>query len=337
MRNTAKYVLATALVLGAALPAAAQSQYTLKFGYGEPPDPNKSLEHVAATAFKAAVERESKGAITVILYGGGTLGDSEAMLQQVRLGSIQGCPTADAKLATMFAPVQLISIPYLFESREQAYKFLDGPLGQKIAEGVREVSGLKIISAGENGGFRSFSNNQREVRTPADMKGLKFRVIQSPILIEMTKNLGASPMPIAFSEMYTAIQTNVIQGQENPPAVVRAWKLDEIQPYYTLDKHTYSASFFVLNDKWYQALPTNLREAVTKAGQETQTVHRQTSTKWDQESISELRGRGMKVYEPTPAEFAQFRDLTQKAAIVWMRGNVEPKWIDDTLAAVGQK
>ena len=148
--------------------AAAEPEYVLKFGYGEAADPKTSLEHVAATHFKEYIERESNGRISVQLYPGGTLGDSEALIQQVQIGSVQGCPTADAKLATMFPPIQCLSIPYLFDNREVAFKVLDGPIGQEIKDGVLAATGMRILTIGENGGFRCFSNNTREIHSPAD-------------------------------------------------------------------------------------------------------------------------------------------------------------------------
>jgi len=314
--------------------AASEPEYVLKFGYGEAADPKTSLEHVAATHFKEYIERESNGRISVQLYPGGTLGDSEALIQQVQIGSVQGCPTADAKLATMFPPIQCLSIPYLFDNREVAFKVLDGPIGQEIKDGVLAATGMRILTIGENGGFRCFSNNTREIHSPADMKGLKFRVMQSPIMLNMVENLGATPVAITFNEMYTAIQTNVIQGQENPPSVVRAFNLDEIQPYYTLDRHTYSISFFVINNGWFEALPSDLQQVVLDASASTQKTHRETSAKWEGEAVNDLKERGMKVYEPTPEEIELFREATQQPAINYLKENVGEEWVNKIINAV---
>jgi tripartite ATP-independent transporter DctP family solute receptor len=311
-----------------------ESEYTLKFGYGEAADLKTSLEHVAATHFKEYIERESNGRITVQLYPGGTLGDSEALIQQVQIGSVQGCPTADAKLSTLFSPIQCLSIPYLFDNREVAFKVLDGPIGQEIKDEVLAATGMRILTIGENGGFRCFSNNTREIRTPADMKGLKFRVMQSPIMLNMVENLGATPVAITFNEMYTSIQTNVIQGQENPPSVVRAFNLDEIQPYYTLDRHTYSISFFVINNGWFEALPSDLQQVVLDASVSTEKVHRETSANWDGEAVDDLKDRGMKVYDPTPEEIQLFREATQQPAIEYLKESVGEEWVNKILDAV---
>ena len=180
-------ILAMTLVLCLLCSSAFAAEYTLKFGYGEPADPNTSLEHVTATAFKEYVEEKSEGRIEVELYSGGVLGDSEALLQQVTIGSIQGCPTADAKLASYYAPIQVISIPYLFENREIAQYVLDSEIGESLREGVQEATGMRLITIGENGGFRCFTNNAREIRTPEDMKGLKFRVMSSSVMMKMVE------------------------------------------------------------------------------------------------------------------------------------------------------
>ena len=315
-------------------PAVEKGKYVLKFGYGEPADLKTSLEHVAATAFKEYIERESKGEIAVELYPGGTLGDSEALIQQVQLGSIQGCPTADAKLATLFAPIQILSIPFLFDNRDVAFEVLDGDLGQKLKDQVLETTKLRILSIGENGGFRCFTNNTREIKTPADLKGLKFRVMTSQVMMDMVKNLGGIPVSITFNEMYTSIQTNVIQGEENPPSVIRAFSLNEVQPYLTLDRHTYSVSFFVLNNGWFNALPENLQKIVLDGGQAAQKASRETSTTWDSQSVADLKARGMQVYEPTPDEIALFREATQQPAIDYLLNNIDKTWVDEIQADV---
>lgn len=330
MRRIFAVVLALCLVCATAFAA----EYTLKFGYGEPADPNTSLEHVAASAFKEYIEEHSNGRIAVELYSGGVLGDSEALIQQVMLGSIQGCPTADAKLASYYEPIQVISIPFLFDSREVALQVLDGEVGQILRDGVLEATGMRVMTIGENGGFRCFTNNAHEIRTPEDMEGLKFRVMSSNVMMKMVEDLGAIPSAISFQEMYTAIQTNVIDGQENPPSVITANSLDEIQSYMTLDNHTYSVSFFVLNNAWFEALPEDLQQVVLDASAYTEKIHRETSANWDQASIDLLVERGMQVYTPTAEEIALFREATQQSAIDYLNETLDPGLIDLVLSEV---
>lgn len=329
-------ILVLALVFCVLCSSAFAAEYTLKFGYGEPADPKTSLEHVTASAFKEYIEEHSGGRIEVELYSGGVLGDSEALIQQVMLGSVQGCPTADAKLASYYAPIQAISIPYLFETREVAQKVLDGEIGEIIKQGALDATGMRVLTIGENGGFRCFTNNAREIRSPEDMKGLKFRVMSSNVMMKMVEDLGATPSAISFQEMYTAIQTNVIDGQENPSSVITANNLDEIQKYMTLDNHTYSVSFFVLNNAWYEALPEDLQKVVDDAAAYTEKIHRETSAAWEQSSIDLLVERGMQVYTPTSEEMAMFRDATQQSAIDFLNETIDPAFVQLVLDKVAE-
>lgn len=331
-----RLVLVIVFVLCLLTSAAYAADYTLKFGYGEPADASKSLEHVAASAFKEYIEEHSEGRIEVELYPGGTLGDSEALIQQVMLNSVQGCPTADAKLASYYAPIQVISIPYLFETREIAQYVLDSEIGDLLKEGVLEATGMRVLTIGENGGYRCFTNNAREIKSPEDMKGLKFRVMSSEVMMNMVKDLGAIPSAISFQEMYTAIQTNVIDGQENPSSVITGNNLDEIQKYMTLDRHTYSVSFFVLNNEWFEALPEDLQQVVLDAAAYTEQINRATSAEWEQLSIDLLAERGMQIYTPTNEEIAMFRDATQQSAIDYLNERLDPAFVSQVLEKVAE-
>lgn len=310
------------------------AEYTLKFAYGEPADPDTSLECVTATAFKEYIEKYSGGRILVELYPGGVLGDSEALIQQVMLGSLQGCPTADAKLAQYYAPIQVVSIPYLFENRDIAQYVLDSEIGDAIKDGVLEATGMRIMTIGENGGFRCFTNNAREIHSPADMKGLKFRIMSSEVMMHMVEDLGAIPSAISFQEMYTAIQTNVIDGQENPSSVIASNNLNEIQKYMVLDNHTYSVSFFVMNNAWLEALPDDLQQVVFDAAAEIEKLHRETSAAWEQSSIDLLKERGMQIYKPNEEEISMFRDATQQSAIDFLNDAIDSSFVSQVLDKV---
>lgn len=309
-------------------------EYLIKLSTSEALDPNISIEAVEALKFQEYIESKSNGQIKVEIFPGGALGDAESCLEQVKNGVITAAASADAKLATLYAPIQVFSIPYLFETREDAYKMFDeSQIVKDLNNDMVEKTELRIIMFGENGGFRSFSNDKLEIRTPNDMKGLKIRTMSSPLHMDIVKNLGGVPTPIAWSELYTGLQTGVVDGQENAPATVKMGHLEEVQKYYTLDNHVYSMTAFVINDKWLQSLPEELKAIVLEGGVVAANAGRQACIDNEADILKYLEENGMQIYSPTTEEFAMFREATQKPAMEWLKQNVEDKWIDGVVSA----
>lgn len=314
--------------------AANDEVYTFKYAYAGAADENTSLEHVVGLYLEEQLENRSDGKIDVELYPGGTMGDSEASLEQVELGTLQGCPTSDSKLSTRFPAIQVLAMPYLFDSTETANKVLDGDFFREMYQAIEDETGFTVAGVGVNG-FRYLTNSKHEIKTPEDMKGLKFRVMDSEVMVEMMKNLGAVGVPMAYSELYTAMQTNAIDGQENPATVVWRDYFDEVQGYMTCDGHTYSADFIIVNHDWLSSLPEDLQNLVKEVCVEAGNVERETYDKWVDNAINEMVERsGLQVYYPTEEELALFREATQEPAREWLYENVDAKWVDGILEAV---
>ena len=268
------------------------------------------------------------------LFPNGQLGGIESMVNQVRHGVIQATDPAEGHFATTYPPIQVFSIPYLFPSRDVAWTVLDGPFGQKLADDMAATTGLRPLFWSENGGFRHYSNNVREIRSPADMAGLKIRTMNIPLHMEIVENLGASPTPIAWAELYTSLQTGVVDGQENSIATFLIPKLEEVQSHIVLDGHVYSVNTVVVNEAWFQGLPEDLQQAVEHAGRISLAVNRGLTVANELKGLETLREAGVSVYAPTIEEKRQFREATQDAAIEWLRGEIDPTWVDEMLAAV---
>lgn len=323
------------LALMTAVPADVQAGPTvIKLGHADPEDVYTSKKGAAARVFKDIVEAESSGAIQVNLFPAGQLGGERELIESTKLGTIQMCLVSGA-IAGYYKPAMVLDIPYLFSSAPVAWKVLDGPFGDKMAADLLKKTGLLNLAYGETG-FRNFTNSKRPLKSPADMKGLKIRVMETPLYITMVKSLGAAPTPIAWPEVYTSLQQGVVDGQENPVSVILYAKFSEVQKYITLDGHAYGADFFLFNQRAFKKLTPDQQGIVKRAGIVAGNVGRSIQQLGSAMGVAELTKQGMQVYAPTPQERDQFKKMTQQPVIEWMKGQVDATWIDGVLKAAAE-
>lgn len=321
----------SAVALVTASPAKSEP-IVMKFGLAAP-DLNPSFWATHYNMFKYEVERKSNNRIKVELIWGGALGSPSDRLKQVMMGQIQGADTAEGPLAQVFKPVQVFSIPYLFENESQAWRVYDGPLVQEMNELLRKKTGLRILHWWESGGFKQWTNSERAIKTPADMKGLKLRVMPSPVFQKLVTSLGGSPTPISFGELYGALKNKAVDGQNNALSLVNLFKYYQVQKYVTVDNHVYAVSAMVINDKFYQSLPDDLKKVIDNAQKLSLAVNRGVSRYTDHLAIESLKANGMEIYFPTPAERNAFRDTAQAPVVQWLRKEAGDKWVDGMLRA----
>ena len=316
-----------------ALPSiGAAGPIVMKFGLAAP-DLNPSFWATHYNMFKYEVEKQSNGRIQVELIWGGALGSPADRMKQVMMGQIQGADTAEGPLAQVFKPVQIFSIPYLFESEYQAWRVYDGPFVRQLTQELLKKTGLRVLHWWESGGFKQWTNSKRQVRTPADMKGLKLRVMPSPIFQKLVSSLGASPTPISFGELYGALKTKTVDGQNNALSLVNLFKYYQVQKYVTIDNHVYAISAMLVNDKFYQSLPKDLQQVIDKAQKLALAVNRGVSRYTDHMAIGGLKKNGMDVYRLTSEERAEFKDKAQGPVLGWLRKEVGTEWVDGMLEA----
>ena len=320
----------------------AQGPIVFKLAFTDPPylkiGDLQVMHHSYAgmVAFKSALETLSAGRIVVENYPYGRLGDANENIQHILSGTILGGTPADGAIAPFYPNIQAFSIPYLFDSALDAYELWDGPVGKLVFDDMAKVSGLRVLAIYDNGGFRSFSNSKKIVKTADDMKGLKIRTMTIPVHMEMVKALKASPTPIAWLELYNALQTGIVDGQENSAATIIGGSLQEVQKYYTLDEHLLGSAAIVTSEKWLSSLPADLQDAVIKAGKIAEFAARGTSRANDSLALEELAARGMQIYVPTKEEKATFRALTQQPVIDWLKKNADPTIVNRILEAVNK-
>ena len=308
---------------------------TMTLAHQEAPDARNFI-HSAALDFKKYVEEASAGKISVKITPGGQLGDSAQMLKQIQMGSVE-CVMgiAEGHMATYYKPIQVLAIPYLFVSEDQAQYTLDirSPFGAKLWDDFEKKTGIKVLTIWDNGGFRCFTNNKRPIKTPADMKGLKIRTMQIPAHMEMMKALGANPTPIAWTELYNALQMNVVDGQENSVPTISLGKINEVQKYLTLDRHVYSNHIFPISAKWFNQQPTVYQVIIQEGALVASETARRMTRIQRATLLAEFRKGGMEIYDPSPAELMLFRDAAQKPVLKFIREQVGDKWVDDLLKA----
>jgi TRAP-type transport system periplasmic protein len=226
----------------------------------------------------------------------------------------------------------LLDIPYLFSSSPAAWRAMDGWFGKELADDMLRETGLRNLFFGETG-FRNFTSSARPIKSPADLRGLKIRVMESPIYITLVKSLGAAATPMPGSEMYTAMQQKVVDGQENPVSVIVQYKMYEVQKYVCLDGHTYGCDFWVINEKFFQTLPKETQAIVKQGAILAGTVNRGMQTLLSVMGLATLKEKGMEIYAPTPKEKAMFREASQKPVLEYIEKQVGKTWVEKVLKA----
>jgi len=210
---------------------------------------------------------------------------------------------------------------------------MDGWFGKELAEECLKKTEMRVLAYGETG-FRNFTSSKALIKSPADMKGMKIRVMESPVYVNMVKGLGAAPTPIPWPETYTALQQKVVDGQENPVSVIMQVKFYEVQKYLTLDGHSYGVDFILINDKFYQSLPKETQQTLKRAAIIAGWAGRGIQQINSAIGVSQLQEKGMQVYKPNEKEMAMFKDATQKPVIEYIEKQVGRPWVDKLMKAV---
>lgn len=315
------------LVLGTAF-----SQTVIRYTHFQPGRADQPKQ-AAALAFQRYVEAESGGSLKVELFPASQLGDAAEVLEGLQLGTIQIGVVHDGPISGFFRPIELFSVPYLFANQAEAYSVFDGEFGEMFAERMIAESGLRPLGIADNG-IRHFTNSVRPIRTPEDMRGMKIRVQPSPIYEALVNSLGASPSAIAWTELPSALQQGVVDGQENGVTNIIAGSLYQYQRYASLDGHVYSVHVYITGEDFWQRLSAEEQRIVQEGVNIAKEIHRAMTTAQDESAEEILTGLGMEVTVLTPAEIGAFRDLAQPAVLEYIRTVVPQDMIDALFAAI---
>jgi tripartite ATP-independent transporter DctP family solute receptor len=291
-----------------AAPVYAAVEYTIKVGS------IVSDTHADMLAMKDVfvpqIEKESNGRIKVELYPNALLGGDRELTESVQLGTVQVALPASSALAGFDKRIQVLDLPYLFTSRETAFEALDGELGAKLNEYVLQ-KGFWNLGYQENG-MRHVTNNKLPIKSPADLKGMKLRTMENPMHIAYFKELGANPTPMSWGELYTALQQGVVDGEENPYAMIADGNFNEVQKYVSETGHVFSVTMLIANKKFIETLPDELRAVVVKAGKDYAVAQRKLIAGLEEDFKVNLVKSGMQANELSAADKKPFVDATVK-------------------------
>jgi tripartite ATP-independent transporter DctP family solute receptor len=255
--------------------------------------------------FAEIMKEKSGGKIVVNLFPGGVLGGDVQTVSGIQGGVIQMSVLNAGILQNLAKPFAAVDLPFIFASPKQADAVMDGPFGEHLNALLPE-KGLISLGYWELG-FRHLSNNRRPVASVDDVKGLKIRVIQSPIMVDLFTTLGANAVPIAWPEVYTALETKTVDGQENPYANVFTAKLYEVQKYVSATGHIYNPQIVIISKKFWDTLNADEQKLIKDAAVEARTYQRKVSREQDADFRKKITDLGVQVTDLQPAELEKFR------------------------------
>ena len=308
------------------------ASHVMRIGIGNPEKAN-SFSWTPFSVLKKEVEERSGGRFRVELYSQSMGTSSLDMVDMVLDGPVHARDFADGHVSTLYPPLQVLSIPYLFADREIAWEVLDGEFGQLLIEDMAQKTGLRPLYWIENGGFRHYSNNKRPIRSPDDMKGLKIRTMESPVHMKIVSDLGGQAVPISWGRVYEAIESGIVDGQENSIGTFMIPHFENIQKYIVMDAHVYGTYTLLMNDAWYQKLPEDMKKILAQAKTVSAAANRRLCVVNEREGIKYLKSKGVDIYFPTPDQMEMFKNSTRKSAVEWLRQNVGDEWVSKVLAA----
>jgi TRAP-type transport system periplasmic protein len=307
-RTLALAPLAVSLALFAGSALAQQVKLTLGHGaaVGNP-------RHEASVKFADVLKQKSNGRIEVQVSPSAQLGDDAAMVTALRTGALDISANSQGAVANTVPEYAAFGMPFLFANLSQAWKLLDGPLGEELAKKTAD-KGMIVLGYWDNG-VRHMSNSKKAIVKPEDLKGMKMRTPPDAVTVDIMQALGAEAQQIKFAELYVALQQGVVDGQENPLMNIHASKLYEVQKFISLTGHKYEMTPFLMSKRTWDRLSEADRKLVREAAAEATALQRKLSQEADDKLVADLKTRGVQI---NVADKAAFEKATTK---------VDEKWI----------
>ncbi|WP_353860415.1 TRAP transporter substrate-binding protein [Azospirillum formosense] len=312
MKLLRSVLLATGLAAAILAPVAASAQdikpRLIRFGYGLSESSNQGR---AVKFFVEEMSKRSGGKLKVKGFADASLG-SDIQMQNALIGGAQEMMVGStATLVGIVKDFAVFDLPFLFNNEQEADAVFDGPFGQKLAAKLND-KGLVGLVYWENG-FRNLTNSKRPVEKVEDLKGIKLRVMQNPVYIDMFNGFGANAVPLSFSELFTAMETGTVDGQENPVTTIQSSKFYEVQKYLTISKHVYSPWIVLASKRWYDGLSADERKIIAEAAAASRDFERKDSREASKQSIAYLKDKGMQINELSDAELGRMREMVKPA------------------------
>ena len=308
-KNINKWVLAGGLALSSLMTATmayANEVKTARLGHIFT---DSHPRGIAMQRFADTVKEKSNGEITIDIFSSSTLGSEQQMLQAIQ-GNVQQFYLGSlSPLSGRQKELQIFDFPFLFQSHEEAAQVLDGPVGQKMLENLYGMRMYPLTWSG--GAFRDLANNKHAVNSLEDMKGLKIRVMPTKVAIDSFQAMGINPVPLAYSEVFTALETGVLDGHENPVVDMYQNKLYEVENNLTTTNHVYTPVALVVSKKWFDTLTPEQQAIVRSAAEETRTFQRAQEISQVEHALEQLEENGMKISTLSPEDMNELRAVVQ--------------------------
>ena len=325
--------LVSLAAVGVAIGANA-AEFTIKIGHiGSTTDE----DHKGALVFQDFVQSQTNGRVKVEVYPGGQLcGNFRQCLEAVQIGTIEITGTTVGGAANILPELQVTDLPYMFPNDRVVEKVMHSAFMGKVRAAMLKKTGtLRLMGLNNTGGWRDFFTTKKQIRSPADLKGVKLRTIESELQVEMVKLLGGSPTPIPWQELYTSLATGVVVGNKNGITDIVNMKFHDFLRFVTLDHHAYMYLFWWMNDDALQSYPKDIQKVVLD-GFHHMTTMASNDPKYTQLAAYEaFRKAGGVVYVPTPAEKAQFVEMVQPLK-KWFTDKYGNDWLDALEASIAK-
>ena len=289
MKRFLSFVAVIGLLAWGAAPADAAEKIILKVAQ------DSSTEHPyqkGLEKFKEVLEAETGGAVEVQIFPSGQLGSEEQAIDGIKLNTLDATVVSAGNLAGFVPEVDLFNLPFIFEDQEGFFRVLDGPVGDMVGR-VIEAKTNSVMLGYWTFGTRNAWNGKRPIRTPEDLKGLKIRVMGSPVLLDTFNAFGAQATNMSWGEIYTAVQQGVIDGAESDVVDLLVEKFYEVTKYYSLTEHLIGAAPFIFSKKRYDSLPAHIQVAVLNAGAAAEAAEREAQQSFVDDAIIQLKASGI--------------------------------------------
>jgi TRAP-type transport system periplasmic protein len=281
---------ASVLAFGLVANTAAQTNMKISISVAQ-----NSHQGVGIDVFAKEVEKRTAGRYKIQTFYSGSLGGERESIEAVQLGTQELTFTSTGPVPNFVPEARILDIPFLFRDKKHARAVLDGPIGQDMLVKF-EPKGFKALAWGENG-VRHMTNSKRAVNSPDDLKGLKMRTMENPVHVAAYKGFGIVPTPMAFPEVFTALQQGTVDGQENPLSVIMAAKFDQVQKHLSLTGHVYSPAIFLMSKAAFDKLSAADKTAFLESAKEAAKANRARVDEDDAKGVAELKSKGMSVVE----------------------------------------
>ena len=283
--------------------ASCEQKSTIKVLYLAHNMPQTHPVHKGILTFQESLSKRSEGALVIKVFPDGQLGSEREVLELLQIGSVAITKVSAATMSNFVPDYDVLNIPYLFRDNDHFFNVLEGEIGKSLLEKGSDfwLRGLCFYDAGS----RNFFTKDKPIRTPEDLKGLKIRVMNNEISIKMVNSLGGSATPMAFSELYTAIQQGVVDGAENNPPSFVSSNQYEVSKYYTLDEHTSVPDVLIISTKYWDKLSAKEKQWVQEAANESAQAEKKYWNASVEESMQKLKESGVEIIVPDKSLFAE--------------------------------